>query len=305
MTNDAQLTMETSNIFIPTSTTTTVRNPSAVTTPESASTQQADWAKQVAESVGFTNADSKMQDFISRVSKEKLREACNPAPVGCTIGSSGAAKSVALFGDSHAYMFASTVATMLPDWLIRDYSTGSCIAASIDFANNKQEQMGGTTLQECINSRNSAIEDIVARPPDLVIISDRTSWVVDDKQTTAWEVGERETYDRLSSISTKTKVVRFGETPSVETRWDRCLTASGSIKTCFGSRGDIAEALTNVQSVAKRYPWVQFVDVSTWLCSGDTCPPVINGIPAYIDNSHLSLEFRPLLAPLLKEAINI
>jgi peptidoglycan/LPS O-acetylase OafA/YrhL len=304
-TADAQITMESSNIFIPTSTTTTVQNPSAVTTPESASTQQADWAKQVAESVGFTSADSKMQDFISRVSKEKLREACNPAPVGCTIGSSGAAKSVALLGDSHAYMFASTVATMLPDWLIRDYSTGSCIAASIDFANNKQEQMGGNSLEECVNSRNSAIEDIVARPPDLVIISDRTSWVVKDKQTTAWEIGERETYDRLSSISTKTKVVRFGETPSVETRWDRCLTASGSIKTCFGSRGDIAEALTNVQSVAKRYPWVQFVDVSTWLCSGDICPPVINGIPVYIDAGHLSLEFRPLLAPLLKAAINI
>ena len=303
-TTDAQITMESSSVTVA-STTTTVQGSPAATTPNGSSALLAEWKKQLDESATVTTADDQLQALILAASKESIRDACNPAPVGCTVGSNTAGKTVAVLGDSHAGMFVSTLATMLPDWLVRDYSKPSCVAASIDFANNKQEQMGGSTLEECIDFRNSAIQDIVDRPPDLLIISDHTDWVAKQKKSAAWGLGEKKTYDLLSSISTKTKVVRLGETPSMANAWDACLTASGSIKTCFGSRADIADAVTNVQSAAKSYPWVQFIDIAAWLCSDDRCPPVINGIPAYIDGGHLSEEMRPLLAPLLKEAINL
>lgn len=42
---------------------------------------------------------------------------------------------------------------------------------------------------------------------------------------------------------------------------------------------------------------MKVVDILPLLCDGDTCPPIIGGVPTYLDGNHFSIQFRQAVAP--------
>jgi hypothetical protein len=53
----------------------------------------------------------------------------------------------------------------------------------------------------------------------------------------------------------------------------------------------------------ERDPGFSYLDVNRVLCDATLCHPVVGGIPAYVDPSHLSAAFARSLAPELKTLI--
>ena len=305
-TSDAQLTMESSSITTPTEEGTTQPSDSAQIDPTVGNRNPGEvlteWNQNLRDSIDVLRNDGLTSDLSTAVNETRDDRIgggfCRKLWDGCTIGSRDATHSVALIGDSHAQMVVATVAELFPASRITAYARSACPTArtSVVFENSGE---AGQDIEGCNTFRDQSINEMLANPPDVLIISDAFG-KFSEKYRDEWVNGQSETYDRLMALPPTTTIIHLTTTPgSTETSWENCLGSGSSLARCFTDPSPAYTMQEAQNGVQGRYPRVKVLDLLQLLCDGQTCPPAIDGVPVYIDGVHFTEDFRLALAPAL------
>jgi hypothetical protein len=213
----------------------------------------------------------------------------------CTLGDRSATRTVALFGDSHAWQWTQALAAVASqrDWKLVAYTKGGCPVYDVSAAVPASE-VGSTN---CTQWRAAVIAQLSTLRPALVIMSSQTKGFGTAKNMT-------ETVDAVKTDGAK--VVWLEDTPSPASNVPDCLSVHPTdIQKCaFSLTAGLYEPQTRTAlNEAAARAGATLIDPAPWLCTARVCPPVIDNTVTYFDDSHLSSTYAMTLVPELSGAL--
>jgi hypothetical protein len=213
----------------------------------------------------------------------------------CRLGGAGSAKTIVVFGDSHAEMWMPAILAMAKHdgWTVVPLVKVRCVPRS----------WGGT--DECGRWSRWAERRAEALRPDVTLVIGSRAGTIDPLRS----VRPVETMSRaLKRFSAS--VIVIGDSPSQTRDPVDCLLARGAtMKTCTGKGKAVqARAEAAVAANAKR-DGVGYIDTRPWFCAhphgsstGYLCPMVVNQTITCVDRGHVSKTYALELAPLFRTA---
>jgi peptidoglycan/LPS O-acetylase OafA/YrhL len=232
----------------------------------------------------------------------------------CVFGDTTSSQSMVLFGDSHATMWFPALDSYANEQhlSLRVFTKATC--PPIDLSIFTPEL--GREFSECDEWKSEVLATIASSRPKLVVLGiapnyDLAYQVIQDGP--AWLRGLSEMVAAIRHDGSR--VVVMGPVPSPNFYVADCLSAHlGDMQACatpstggadgnglvgYDTAGMTAEAAT--VTAAGGY----FVDVKPWFCAGATCPPVVDNLLVYRDNSHITVPYAAYLAPLVADELRI
>ena len=227
----------------------------------------------------------------------------------CTLGDPEGKFAVALIGNSHASHWAPALVeiAVLRHWRITTYLAAGCATAKTE----PDWDSGEDSAEDCLRWNRQVMDALRADPPDLVVVSNRTSNPAEGEEDLessygAWEAGYGRTLLELSAM--KKPVVVLRDTPAAENADlespPECVATRRDPNDCSGPREDwvpVDPAADAAAAMAGR--GISVIDLNDYLCTLDTCTSVVGGVIAYRDHSHMTATFNRTLAPYLDEEI--
>jgi peptidoglycan/LPS O-acetylase OafA/YrhL len=214
------------------------------------------------------------------------RESISPL---CVFGQLNGAKTVILYGDSHAVQWFPALEKLARENSFKLITLTKSACPSIDVV---RESIGAFQMSNCAAWRTSAIARITAERPDLIILSSFEHFVPPGDPRSVeqwWADGSLRTYQTLKPLASK--VIYLLDTPLPERNIPNCL-ASTSADKC------LADRTLGLPQVAN----FDIIDPSKWLCEND-CPGIVRGNVAYRDASHISVATSLELSDSLWQAL--
>ncbi len=226
--------------------------------------------------------------------------------VECASGNPSARVTVVLFGDSHAgqwYLAFKDIANQR-GWQVILLRKPACPTAEIP--------VFSTTLNrpyaECDVWRQLAIKRIIALHPAAVVMTNRQIQNFSpgpNGPNETWREALRKTLETMDSAGITTVLLRDTPSPgfdvpdciSGDTSWWARHHASGKNPCTIDRAKALNEGLFRAElEAAAGLPYVHVLDLSDLFCSGVVCAPMINGLPVYSDESHISEPFARSIA---------
>lgn len=245
-----------------------------------------------------------------------LTTIADDTPKECVFGQRTAARSIVLFGDSHALQWVPALrkAAESGGWRLITLVKGSCPAAAVSVYNFELKRLD----YECSAWRERALERIVELHPYAALIASSDGYVANfhtpsnnHHLTSAadWERGIRSTLVRLADADVRSLLLRDIPRPGFDVLV--CLSRAManpfifSIRNCRTStESALRPALWRAESEATQgVRGAATLDVSDQFCNQVECPTVIRGVVVYRDSNHLSAQYSKLLAPVLEERL--
>jgi hypothetical protein len=206
----------------------------------------------------------------------------------CRLGDTTAAKTIAVFGDSHAQMWMPAVLSMAvrDRWVVVPFVKDGCIARTWGAAG------------DCGTWYRWATGRVASLRPDVTLIIG--SWAGTGAPGRAVApIGALSVAMRRFSAS----VIVVGDAPNQTRDPVDCLLAAGStMATCTARAKTVQLAASNAISSAARAHGVGYMDTLGWFCarpSGSTdqlCPLVVNTTITAVDRGHISQTYALELA---------
>jgi SGNH domain (fused to AT3 domains) len=158
------------------------------------------------------------------------------------------------------------------------------------------EANGTVSASGCRRDQADSRQRIRAIHPDVLLLSEHL--VVTPFRSRS---------DIASSLATFTKsavtTIVLGHTP-LPKPWATCLVGSADISRCTVALDDSFVASVKLERHLTTQAGATFVDTSPWLCAPTgrqvQCPPVIDGVPAFKDETHVAAEYQLRLVPLVR-----
>jgi hypothetical protein len=152
-----------------------------------------------------------------------------------------------------------------------------------------------TSPTTCARQQAAALRRIRTLHPDVLLLSEHL--VVTPARSRA---------DIASSLAASTraaaKTIVLGHTP-LPRPWDSCLVGS-DLTRCFTTLDAAFRSDRATERQLATRARAAFVDTSPWLCvragTQTICPPVIAGVPAFKDKTHISAEYQLKLIPIVR-----
>ncbi len=207
----------------------------------------------------------------------------------CEFGKLDSAKTVVLYGDSHAVQWFPALEKLAVEKGFKLITLTKSACPSIDVV---RESIGAFNMGNCAAWRKSAIERISKAKPDLIILSSFEHFIPagDPRKVKKWWAdGSQRTYRTLNTLTPK--VVYLLDTPLPMRNIPDCL-ASTSADKC------LANSKLGLPQVAK----FEIIDPAIWLCQSE-CPGIVRGNVAYRDASHISVATSLELSDSLWQAL--
>jgi hypothetical protein len=246
-------------------------------------------------------------------------------PKPCTFGNPHGARTILLFGDSHAaHWHAAVIASAAAHgWRVLTLTKSSCPAASVYVRRYKQP----STYAECSTWRTAALAKLRAHAwgrIDVVVVS---NWhfhqvlssvqghvLTGTARAAAWQAGMRRTLASL--LVAAPQVVLLRDSPQMPFLAD----AAKACYARYGTRASRACGTTKARALnpatwraelaaAANYPGrVAAYDLTSATCSPTWCGPVIRPYLMFKDDNHwnqtfMKVHFAPLLRPLVEAAM--
>lgn len=198
-------------------------------------------------------------------------------------------KTMVLYGDSHAAQWFPALLEIANRSGYRLISLTKSACPSVD---NQRLDQGGFKMSRCAKWREHTTNRIREIKPDVLIMSsfqyfsqparytDRSKW---------WNDGQRKLLESVRNSSER--LIYITDTPHPIRDIPACLT-NNSISKCN----------TSERSKNLSIPGFQVIDPNPWLCS-NVCPAVKDGLVAYRDASHISVDMSIALIPKLSQAL--
>jgi hypothetical protein len=194
-----------------------------------------------------------------------------------------------LYGDSHAaqWLPAFDLIGKRQGIKIVSLTKSSCPSAEVI-----KELTAQYDVEDCQEFRDSSIARIKTIQPLAVVLAGMQPFYAPYSTESAlpwWLAGEAKALDRINRLTRFP--IYLTDTPLPQLDVPDCL-AAGRKKTCDTSRpisGDVA-------------PGFIPINPTPWLCA-ETCPAVVNGMIAYRDKSHLTVEMSKHLSRELESSL--
>ena len=234
--------------------------------------------------------------------RDCVGQGASPVVQTCVFGAGGAAKTLVLFGDSHALQWFGAFRTVAAGqgWRLVTVIKIACPASYI----NPHHLEPGTDL--CDEWRSRAIDTIVALRPTVVVVSSYTGATLrgfageEPISTEELRSGTRRTLAALRSAAAPIVVLRdsplppFPVPPCVARQVLHVLNAPSTCDFDASARNDAAFAAQ--RAAAFGLHGVYLLDLSDLLCTETLCPAVVHGLIVYRDDNHLATSFTDTLA---------
>jgi len=222
-------------------------------------------------------------------------------------GSSASAPTLVLFGDSHAWMWSTAMATVARQagYNMDLIYKASCHLPLVDFANTP----GGASNAQCAQWKQAAVDWINKSNPSLVIATTGDHAIA----TAAGPPMSQATYSKglaalLAKISKAGRhIVVLGDIPELSQDGPTCLAAHESnVSACSTSTSQAVPAANQqAEADAASQSGASFVYVIPWLCTAATCPAVIGKYGVYQDQFHITSTYANSLADVLQNALGL
>jgi peptidoglycan/LPS O-acetylase OafA/YrhL len=236
-----------------------------------------------------------------------------PAP--CGYGPAGAPVIVVL-GDSHAAQWTTPLASFAQEKKARllVLAKVGCPVADVTLLNDHLQR----PYTECSQWRAQALRSIAALRPRLIVVAEHDFAYLNPAETDAgsatadeneWQAALRRTLGQLKQSAAS--VVLLSDNPwprfNVATCLARARAHGWSDNACdFPSLGPNDAHVLALGRQAAQDAGVFWIDMARMQCPSRRCPAIIDGIPAYRDDDHvshkLSVHFEPRLSASLLPA---
>ena len=203
----------------------------------------------------------------------------------CTYGDLSASKTIVLYGDSHAAQWFPALENLAKDkgFKLVSLTKSACPAPEV-----RKVQVGAYKNADCFKWRENSIKRIKQLRPDAVILSGYQHFQVPSQYQSRsiwWAEGQRATFQHLQGLSPK--LIYISDTPKPSRDIPNCLASNGGAKCNENEKSDPQISGNFIK-----------VNPTPWLCTSN-CPAVVNGIVAYRDASHISVDISRALSPKL------
>jgi peptidoglycan/LPS O-acetylase OafA/YrhL len=219
----------------------------------------------------------------------------------CTYGDPDGARTLLLFGDSHAdqWLPALDEAAATAGWRVVHRTKSACPPASMDV----RSQDLGRDYPECSTWRDAVLDEARSLRPDLVVMG-ASYGIGDDPQE--WAEGMTTTTDRLRESAGR--VVLVADTPVRSSPGPDCVAAHlDDVRACALDRSAALPHTRTAQAVADAVEAAggEVVDPSGWFCTADACPAVVGNYLVHRDATHVTATYARFLAPRLDEELRL
>jgi len=215
-----------------------------------------------------------------------IRQTVSPR---CEYGDLTSGETIVLYGDSHAAQWFPALDLIGKKRGIKIVSLTKSACPSAEVIKELSSQYD---VKDCQAFRDSSVARINRIKPLVVILTGMQPFTApysDESARSWWLAGESIVFSRIKN-ATKFPIY-LTDTPLPQIDIPDCLVANRGAK-CDTSRPVAAEVA----------PGLIPINPTPWLCT-DKCPAVVDGIVAYRDKSHLTVEMSAHLSVQLENAL--
>ena len=200
----------------------------------------------------------------------------------CTYGDLSSDKTIVLYGDSHAAQWFPALEKLAREnkFKLVSLTKSACPATEV-----KKVQIGAYKNADCFKWRENSIKRMKEMKPAAIILSGYQNFEVpknSGSRATWWAAGQRATFQSLRGLSPN--LIYISDTPKPSRDIPNCLASDG---------GELCD------DIEKSDPRISGgfikVDPTPWLCT-DKCQAIVNGVVAYRDASHISVDISKSLS---------
>lgn len=229
----------------------------------------------------------------------------------CVFGAKGAARSVVLFGDSHAaHLFDGlNEAALLEQWSLKFWTKGGCPPIAFTHFNTDTR----TRDDACAAWREIMLQRMIAEKPQLVVIASWAGLAVrmadpatgkmmgSAQSLEIWSRGFQTVLERLTRAGIKVAVVRA--TPRTRRSDDAACLIQHGFSACGTPRHRAIDDRSPDAVVALRVAGVTLLDLTDHFCTTGFCPAQKDGALVYRDGTHITATFSKTLAPAFRAVL--
>ena len=227
----------------------------------------------------------------------------------CVFGDPTGARTVVLFGDSHAEQWFGALESLsiARGWRLISWTKAACPLADVLLFSEQLHR----PFTECPTWRSLTLNRIAALHPDVVIASGSDTLAAPGYANSLWSANTATTLSALTAAAGR--VVYLADVPAPGTNVPLCLAGnfraprkcefSGPSQQVPGGAGGAPSGRrAGVRAAAERLG-VPVIDPTPWLCAPAGCPVVLQNVLLYRDTTHLTQSASRALAPLLARAL--
>lgn len=212
----------------------------------------------------------------------------------CRLGDPSAAKSIVLFGDSHAQMWMPTILAMaqVDAWVVIPIVKSGCVASS--WVGNGYAGTPAALLSACHAWYRWAVQQAKALHPDVTLMASCCGGAAGSTATASKTA--------FASLATTMKgfsknVIVVADDDGIGKQPVDCLLARhATMKTCTSTATDASYAFNDdVQKLAKIRGF-GFLKTRGWFCYQYQCPMVVGHTIVYRDTGHITQVYALQLA---------
>ena len=207
----------------------------------------------------------------------------------CTYGDKASKKTVVLYGDSHAAQWFPALKELAKKNNFRLISLTKSACPAVD---SQRRDQGAFKMADCNEWRENSIKRIGQIKPAAVITSSFAHFEVPRSYPSKarwWSDGQRRLFGDLQG---KTKeIIYIADTPQPVRDIPSCL-ASRKSSICDSTKKTPVRIIRGFD----------VIDPTPWLCT-TYCPAIVDGIVAYRDGSHISVDMALSLVPTLRREL--
>lgn len=214
--------------------------------------------------------------------------------------------TVALAGDSHAAQWVPALAAIAErqGWNLITHTKSACPFGAMTTG------LEGGVYDACVEWNATLLDELLKIRPELIVTSSSTTNLPVDpsgaslsefQRTDLYVEGLRRSIETL--MASGLDVVLLADTPRPKGDIPECLAANELVEECTISREQAMVADLH-KAVAESLNGPAYVDMTPWICTEESCPPVIDNLIVWRDTHHLSVAYTLALAGPLEELLS-
>lgn len=264
----------------------------------------------------ITALPSDLQPSLLNAQNDLLRPTdakCQPisqiqSGAACTYNysSNPSAPMMVLLGDSHAWMWATSLAEVAhrTGYNFTMIYHSSCRMPLIAFADSP-----GTTNAQCVQWKQSVFDWISQANPNLIVVATQDAGPIDQHgnsiSQSTYNAGLVAMLDKVSAPGRR--VVLLGDIPVLSQDGPTCLAANESaVQNCSSPTDTAVRSRTQEgQSSAAAQAGAAYIYTIPWLCTTSVCPAVIGNYEVYQDKYHITSTYGNYLSNVLQSALGL
>lgn len=158
----------------------------------------------------------------------------------------------------------------------------------------------------CTSWGKNVMKLLVSNAPDVVLISQSTTYTVAGKEKEASFEDLKSGYTRrISEVKEETaaEVIVLADTPRLGFNAADCLSRQGAVfEKCSGAAAEVLSRRDPLVDAAREVG-VPIVNANDLICPDHSCPPIINDVIVWRDSHHVTATFAKESAPIIAQRI--